>query len=64
MNHTMTLGETLITLLLIVIAFLLYQIAKQLSYITGKRIKISLYNPYGNWKRRIKHKKTVEKLVN
>lgn len=37
-------GESFISIILIVIAYLLYQIAKQLSYLTGKRLKISLFN--------------------
>jgi len=39
----MTTGETLIALLLIIIAYFLYHIAKQLSYLTGKRLKISFF---------------------
>lgn len=38
----MTQGETFIALLLAVIAYFLYQIAKQLSYLTGRRFKIGL----------------------
>ncbi len=60
----MTFGEFLITIMLAIIASFLYQIAKQLSYITGKRIKISFYNPYGNWKRRVKYRKSEEKMIN
>ena len=40
----MTQGESFISILLIIIAYLLYQIAKQLSYLTGKRLKISFFN--------------------
>jgi hypothetical protein len=39
----MSTGESLIILLLIIIAYFLYQIAKQLTYITGKRMKLSLF---------------------
>ncbi len=38
----MSIGETVIAFLLGVIAWLLYQIAKQLSYLTGKRIRFRL----------------------
>lgn len=41
----MTLGETIISFILIVIAYLLYQIVKQLSYLTGRRIRFSLRLP-------------------
>ena len=40
----MTQGEFVISILLIIIAYFLYQITKQLSYITGKRLKISFFN--------------------
>ncbi|MBA3723451.1 MAG: hypothetical protein H0W89_00965 [Candidatus Levybacteria bacterium] len=40
----MTTGETLIAFLLAIIIWLLYQIAKQLSYMTGKRLKFSFFN--------------------
>lgn len=40
----MSTGESLIVSLLTVIAWLLYQIVKQLSYLTGKRIKMSIFN--------------------
>jgi hypothetical protein len=40
----MTGGEFFISFLLVIIAYLLYHIAKQLSYITGKKIKISFLN--------------------
>ena len=40
----MSQGETLISIILIVIAYFLYHIAKQLSYLTGKRLKISIFN--------------------
>jgi len=49
-------AETLIILLLIIIAYFLYQIAKQLSYLTGVRIKL----PFAQWdfpKHTIKEKK-------
>lgn len=38
----MSQGESLIVLLLGIIAYFLYQIVKQLSYLTGKRFKIAL----------------------
>lgn len=38
----MSQGETLIVLLLGVIAYFLYQIVKQLSYITGEKFEIDL----------------------
>jgi hypothetical protein len=67
----MTTGETLITLLLIIIVYLLYHIAKQLSYLTGKRIKISFLNwqvnkPFQIPKLPVKPTKKTppEKLVN
>lgn len=41
----MSQGESLIAILLAVIAYLLYIIAKQLSHITGVRIKF----PFGEW---------------
>lgn len=41
----MSQGETLISILLALIAYFLYQIAKQLSYLTGKRIKFGLRIP-------------------
>lgn len=62
----MTQGETLISLLLIIIAYLLYQIAKQLSYLTGKKLKISFFK-WDNAKplpRSVKQKEKEEKLVN
>ncbi|MGI8420425.1 MAG: hypothetical protein ACR2LN_07355 [Candidatus Levyibacteriota bacterium] len=40
----MSQGETLISILLIVIAYLLYHIAKQLSYLTGKKLKFTFFN--------------------
>jgi hypothetical protein len=40
----MSTWEGLVLLLLTVIAWFLYQIAKQLSYLTGKRIKLSIFN--------------------
>lgn len=40
----MSQGETVISILLLVIIFFLYQIAKQLSYLTGRKIRISLFN--------------------
>lgn len=40
----MSTSESLIVLLLIVIAWFLYQIAKQLSYLTGKRIRFAPFN--------------------
>lgn len=40
----MTTGESLIIVLLAMIAWFLYQIAKQLSYMTGKRIKLSIFH--------------------
>jgi hypothetical protein len=40
----MTQGESVISILLIVIVYFLYQIIRQLSYITGKRLKISFFN--------------------
>lgn len=38
----MTQGEFLISILLAIIAWLLYQILRQLSYLTGRRFKFSL----------------------
>jgi hypothetical protein len=40
----MSTAEILIILLLTCITWFLYQIAKQLSYISGKRIKLSIFN--------------------
>ena len=40
----MSTAETLIVLLLTVITWFLYQKAKQLSYISGRRIKLSIFN--------------------
>ncbi len=40
----MTSGETVIALLLGIIAWFLYQIAKQLSYLTGKKIRFRFFN--------------------
>ncbi|MEK7572237.1 MAG: hypothetical protein AAB553_08255 [Patescibacteria group bacterium] len=40
----MSLFDTIIILLLTIIAYFLYHIAKQLSYLTGRRIKISFFN--------------------
>jgi len=40
----MTQGETIIALLLLIIIYFLYHIARQLSYLTGKKIKISFMN--------------------
>ena len=37
-------GETLISILLLIIIYFLYHIVKQLSYLTGKRFKISFFN--------------------
>ena len=37
--------DFIITLLLVLIVYFLYQVAKQLSYITGVRIKF----PWGQW---------------
>jgi len=36
----MSQGETLISLLLILVVYFLYQIAKQLTYVTGKRMRL------------------------
>jgi len=52
-------GETLIIFLLGIIAYFLYQIAKQLSYLTGKRLKFTFFNWQGSKsfpKRRVKEK--------
>jgi len=56
-------GETLIIFLLGIIAYFLYHIAKQLSYLTGKRLKL----PFSHWrgaksfpKRRVKEKSEPE----
>lgn len=60
----MSFGETIISALLLVIAYFLYHIAKQLSYLTGKRIKITLFNKelYNGLKRKFtEEKKTKEK---
>lgn len=38
----MTQGETIIILLLTAITYFLYQIAKQLSHLTGRRMKLTL----------------------
>lgn len=50
----MSQGEVIIAFLLAVIAWLLYQIAKQLSYLTGRRIKLSIFNKelYNDMKRK------------
>jgi uncharacterized protein involved in outer membrane biogenesis len=60
-------GESFISILLVIIIYFLYQIARQLSYITGKKIKISFFN-WQNYKPYIKQKsqkKTpTEKLPN
>jgi hypothetical protein len=56
-------GETLIILLLSVIAYFLYHIAKQLSYLTGKRLKFTFFNWQGSKsfpKRRVKEKSEPE----
>jgi len=62
----MTQGETIISLLLIVIAWILYQIAKQLSFLTGRKIKFSF--PRFTQKVRLpetrKKEESKEKLVN
>jgi hypothetical protein len=62
----MTLGELVISLLLGVIAYLLYHIAKQLSYLT--RVKLSFRLPrWQNYRGLSAHKKKEEpkeRLVN
>jgi len=66
-NHHMTQGESLISILLIIIIYLLYQIAKQLSYLTGKRLKISFFNWQINkihFKQKPPKKSPPEKLPN
>lgn len=50
----MTTGETLILLVLVIIAYFLYHIAKQLSYLTGKRMKISLFSLHRHFLRQNK----------
>lgn len=70
----MTLAESLIIFLLAFIAWLLYQIARQLSYLTGKKITLSVFNRQLQWmqftsKVRVKTKpkldeSPVEKLPN
>jgi hypothetical protein len=64
-NSFMSQGETLISILLIVIAYLLYHIAKQLSYLTGRKIKFSFFN-WRNTKSLPKYpkKEKEEKLTN
>lgn len=61
----MEFGQTLIIFLLTVIAYFLYHIAKQLSYLTGHRIKISLFNKQiynGLTRKRPKEVKREEKI--
>ena len=41
-NVCMSSGESLISIILLFIAYMLYQIAKQLSYLTGRKIKFTL----------------------
>jgi hypothetical protein len=53
----MTQGETLISILLLIIIYFLYHIAKQLSYLTDRKIKISLFKPQ-QYKSSILPKKT------
>lgn len=63
----MTTGETFISLLLIVIAYFLYHIAKQLSYLTGKRLKISFMQWGGRTQyplRKTRKEEPPEKLPN
>jgi hypothetical protein len=43
-NMFMSQGQTVISLLLIIIIYFLYHITRQLSYLTGKRLKISFMN--------------------
>ena len=43
-NLPVSQGETIINLLLLVVIFLLYELAKQLNYLTGKKIKIFTFN--------------------
>jgi len=56
----MSKGETLISLLLIIIAYLLFQILKQLSYLTGRRFKISFFN-WQSYKPVFKNKQSSKK---
>lgn len=62
----MSQGESLIAIILAVIAFLLYQIAKQLTYLTGRKMK----NPFNNmgskagFKPKPKPPEKPEKMVN
>jgi len=56
----MSSGETIISILLGVISYFLYQIAKQLSYLTGKRLKMRFSLPRFNLPQSIS-KKSAEK---
>ncbi len=40
----MSQDETLISVLLLIIIYFLYHIARQLSYLTGRKIKFTLFN--------------------
>jgi hypothetical protein len=63
----MTQGETFISILLVIIIYFLYHIAKQLSYLTGKRLKISFFNWQTNkisFKPKPHKKDPPEKLTN
>ena len=64
-TSVMSQGETLISLLLLVIIYFLYHIAKQLSFLTGKRLKISFFK-FGNSSipKIAKPKEKEEKLTN
>lgn len=55
----MTQGEVLIAFLLALIAWFLYQIARQLSYLTGRKVKFSLFNKelYNGVKRKFAQEK-------
>jgi hypothetical protein len=53
-------GETLISILLLIIIYFLYQITKQLSYLTGKRFKISFFN-WHSYKPILKPKQSSKK---
>ena len=61
----MSSGESFIGILLLVVIYFLYQITKQLSYLTGRRFKLKFPNWQGNkpvFKPKLKPKE--EKLPN
>lgn len=63
----MTQGESLIAILLAVIAYLLYQIAKQLTFLTGKKMRspfIGMFSSKTSYKPKTKTDKQEQKLPN